>query len=467
MRGTKRFERRITTPYFKVGTLKRVRGKGSVILKSYAGVPFEYLKIYGVTEQEPPNLAEQYFIGAKLAEDYVSAGVTGAYCMPLPSELVGKKLTYTLNKTGTHNGVLLYLSNGTSALFSTLTPLCDSNGEIYTVTGDNFTHLIFTNVYTSDKEVEEGEVFEVRDGIVDFWQSYELQITAEISPDFDTPVLCMGDNGTKITYNFGSSPKEVSIPRFFVNSGSIIIMRFSKYDSMEIRGREKKVIYKDGSASILLVGTESWQINAEAAEAGAGLFGQCSTKYPFSEGYCRFFKFAPWMPEPSAKNVFSYVDSNVALKLERNDASEAYHTQAINEISALLKKKYVDGTSVQLVVKRITPQEHDISNTTLGQSLLDFCAPYESNGEIVFNGDALKADLEIGYYSSEEGDTACLTVICQNEKGEEISRAEHTLRLGSAYRLSAPVLDGYTPKVNELWGAIKEDKTIIIEYKEK
>ena len=78
MRGTKRFERRITTPYFKVGTLKRVRGKGSVILKSYAGVPFEYLKIYGVTEQEPPNLAEQYFTGAKLAEDYVSAGVTGA-----------------------------------------------------------------------------------------------------------------------------------------------------------------------------------------------------------------------------------------------------------------------------------------------------------------------------------------------------------------------------------------------------
>jgi hypothetical protein len=38
--------------------------------------------------------------------------------------------------------------------------------------------------------------------------------------------------------------------------------------------------------------------------------------------------------------------------------------------------------------------------------------------------------------------------------------------MGSAYKINAPEIDGYMPKASELWGAAKENKTVIIEYEE-
>ena len=61
MRGTKRFERRITVPYFTVGVLKETSGIGTATVTASSGVPFEYLKIKGATKQELSNYALLYF----------------------------------------------------------------------------------------------------------------------------------------------------------------------------------------------------------------------------------------------------------------------------------------------------------------------------------------------------------------------------------------------------------------------
>lgn len=468
MRGTKRFERRITVPYFTVGVLKETSGIGTATVTASSGVPFEYLKIKGATKQELSNYALLYFSEHKNAESYLPAGVNGAYSIALPSELVGKKLTYELKKTDTFRGVLLYLADGDSALFSTLTPLCSSRGEGYTVTGDTFTHLIFTNVYTSDKEDEDGVVSEVRDGIVDFWQSYEINITAEISPDSYTPVLCVGDSGLRTVEIFGGKKKTKTIPKQCTYSGKAIELLLSEYDQIEVYGRQRRVIYKEGSVKFYLNGNEAWQIYSPTALTGEGVFVYCRMTTPFKEGYSPHFNFVPWQPPVSRKNIFTAINaSNLAIKLERNTVSNIEYKIALAEVTEFLKSKYLAGEGVVVLAKRASVLEHDLSNTAIGQTLLAVFAPYGTDGELKATGIALMPMLELGYYSLNGGASVTLTLVCQNESSEEISRAEYTLRKGTAYKLSAPEIDGYTPQTSELWGAIKDNKTIIIKYKEK
>ena len=93
--------------------------------------------------------------------------------------------------------------------------------------------------------------------------------------------------------------------------------------------------------------------------------------------------------------------------------------------------------------------------------------PYDTDGKISAAGFELMPTVKLGYYSLNDEKSAFLTVLCQDEGGEELERITHTLRKGSAYHLKTPEIDGYTPKTSELWGAIKDDKTIILEYKEK
>ena len=178
MRATKRFERRITTPYFKVGTLKKVEGEGTVTLSNNAPLPLNRLVIRGNTDVTVTNLASEYLSYFTSENNYVSAGINGAYAIPLPEGFIGNELTFSLSNKSTVGGASLYLADGSSALFSSLTLLCDTNGNSYTVKGSGFTHLIFMNVTTSDKEMDDGSIVLVRDGIVNFWQAHELSITS-------------------------------------------------------------------------------------------------------------------------------------------------------------------------------------------------------------------------------------------------------------------------------------------------
>lgn len=468
MRETKRFERRITTPYFKVGTLKEAVGKGEVVLESSANVPFEYLVIEGATSQELPNRLAGYSETVKNASSYSPAGFDGIYVLPLPSELVGKEITYQLKKTGELGGVVLSLSDGASFLFSELTPLCSQDGEVYTVKGDTFTHLMFTNVYTSDKESEDGVVNEVRDGIIDFWNVCDLVATAEISPDFEAPVSCVGDKGVLLTLNFNGAVEKINIPSTLSYEGKTVPFIFSEYDELEISVRKKRVIYRDGTVHFNLTGEEEWQLYTEFASEGGGALALYEAPTPFSEGYCTHLNFVQWPPESSQKNVFSVFGiSALAIKLEGDEADDGDYEAALEKITALLKEKHKAGAGVEIMAKRREKIEYDISKTELGLSLLSIFTPYDTDGKISAAGFELMPTVKLGYYSLNDEKSAFLTVLCQDEGGEELERITHTLRKGSAYHLKAPEIDGYTPKTSELWGAIKDDKTIILEYKEK
>lgn len=469
MRGTKRFERRITVPYFTVGTLKTVSGGNAVSYNSYAGVPCRHFKIKGITVQSILNLADNYAASIKNAEAYSPAGANGAYSLALPSSFVGKKLTYKLTVNGTLSGVMLYLSDGASAVFSNLTPLCTSSGKPSTVSGSTFTHLVFTNVYTTDKESEDGVVSEVRDGIIDFWSVCNLTVTSEICPDFEAPVVSAGDRGVRVTFNINGASKTIPLPqKAITNQGLTFDMLFTEYDELVIYAQKKRVIYKEGSIKLQLSGSEPWAINKKIAEASSGVFAYFDSLIPISEGYCQYFDYAPWLPSTSRKNVFSVFDgSKFAIKLERNTVSASAYNVALGEIVSFLKNAYASGVGATVIAKRKVGIERDISGTALANTLLSQLPSYGASGQFSAVGYQLNPKLELAYYSLNEGDSVILTLICQSEDGGEISRAEHTLRKGSAYKLSAPEIDGYIPQTSELWGAIKDNKTIIIKYKEK
>lgn len=469
MRTTKRFERRINTPYFKIGELKSVVGNGVVSIEASAGIPFDVLKIKGATEQRIPNLIEPYFADVKNADSYRSGGVTGAYLISLPSELVNKKLTYELKGTATPLGVSLYLSDGESLLFSNLTPLCDSRGNTYSVSGDTFTHLVFTNVYTSDKEDENGDIVLSRDGIIDFWQSYDISVTGGISPEYYSSVLNMGDSGSTIEIGYDSITRRSTLPTSIKYGALTARLLFSEYDEIEIDRKKQKVIYKDGALVVDLTGEEGWQIQPQAVTQGRGMYAFYNLQDSFTEGYCPYLTFACWMPPASAKNVFSSVnEKNVAIKLENNETSIEYVKVALAEITDFLKEKQAAGLGVKLVLKRKSVIERDISSTALAKALLNLKIPKGKDGTLTVRGRELFASIEAKYYSLVEGEKSTLTVLCKNERGDEIASArEYILRRGSAYKLCAPQIDGYEPKESELWGGLKNDKTIIIEYEEK
>ena len=176
----------------------------------------------------------------------------------------------------------------------------------------------------------------------------------------------------------------------------------------------------------------------------------------------------PWLPPTSRKNVFSIFDgSKLAIKLERNKATSSEYTQSLGEITSFLKGAYAAGAGATVIAKRRMAIERDITGTSLAETLLAKLPSYGTSGQISAVGYQLNPRLELAYYSLDEGDSATLTVLCRNESGDEISRTEYVLRKGSAYKLTAPEIDGYTPIASELWGAIKDDKTITLEYKEK
>ncbi len=467
MRGTKRFERRITSRYFKVGELRTVSGDGEVTFDANAGVPFEYLKIKGVTKQPLPNRTEEYFSQIKDAGSYVDAGIVGTYTLALPTEFVGKKLTYELKSSGSLGGVLLYLSDGDNPLFSNLTPLCNSNGQTFRVSGDGFTHLIFTNVYTSEREEDDGSVSISRDGLIDFWSVCDLIVEGEISPGYETPVICVGDTGVLLTIEFNSKIKRLNLPKEIQHQDSKVPLLMSEYDELEIRVLENRVIYREGSVRLSLTGDEPWQINTSVAPTGRGLMAYYYAPVSVLRGYCPYLTFTPWPILPSQKNIFTMMSAKgLAIKFERNETGMAYYKVALSEITNFLKEKHQNAATVQIIAKRAETIEHDITSTTLAGALLSHLKT-KGDGKIVVRGAKLLPHVEARYYSSNEGAKVYLTVKYQNESGTEIATAScYELRMGSAYKINAPEIDGYTPKSSELWGAAKENKTVIIEYEE-
>lgn len=468
MRGTKRFERRVTTPYFKVGTLTRKVGEGSITVDDSAGLPFDTLKIQGNTVTEVPNRAEVYLSYLTSEGYYSSAGTNGAYCISLPSEFIGKELTYELTTKIQSGGAELYLADGGSALFANLTPLCDSSGRTYRVTGNTFTHLIFLNVNTSDKEMDDGSVLLVKDGIVSFWQGHGIKITSEPAPDFYSPVSSLGDSAARFVLTYDGKNKVITFPSKITQNGQEIVLRLSLFDEILVDRKNQRVIYKDGTVLFTLTGNEGWKIYEEGAARGNGVFAYAQMPTAFSEGFCPYLKFAPWIPPTLQKNVFSVFNNrNLAIKLERNEKDPTYFKTALNEIVNMIKERQKSGVPVTVIARRKQALQYDISSSTLARALLAAKVPREKETTVTVRGANVYGFINASYYATEEAENVKLTVLCIDEDITELNMTEHLLRKGSAYCLTLPSIEGYTTTENEIFGAITEDKTVVIEYKEK
>ena len=467
MRATKRFERRITTPYFKVGTLKKVVGEGSVNLSKLAGLPFERLRLCGNMELEIPNRAELYKSYLTNESRYVSAGVNGAYSIALPAEFIGKELTYTVTVKANVGGASLYLADGNSALFNNLTPLAISGSKTHTVKGSTFTHLIFTNVETSDKETDDGAVVLVRDGIISFWQTHDISVTSEPTPNFYSPITVLGNGNARLVASYDGKNKFIILPASLL-ADETVTLRLSRYDEIVVDRKKQSVIYRDGTAVFDLTGNENWKIHESVAAQGKGVFAYATMSAPFTEGYCPYLTFAPWIPSISQKNVFSVFNgTNLAIKLESNETDPAKFKSLLAEIVNMLKTRSASGAGVSIYAKRRQVIGRDISNTSFGKTLLAFTAPRNTEPSLALRNEKLEGYLDVEYYALESGEDSILTVICKNENGQELLLREHTIRRGSAYKLSVPEIDGYEPCEPTLFGALTENKTVVIEYKEK
>ncbi len=469
MRVTKRFERRITTPYFKVGTLKKTLAQTTATITGSAGLPFDNLTLYGSTVQPIPNRAEVYRQYFTSETRYVSAGTNGAYSIALPAEFIGKELNFSISTKASGSGAALYLADASSALFATLTPLCSSSGKAYAVSGSTFTHLIFTNVETTDKETDDGSIILVRDGIIDFWAKHELVVTSAPSPDFFTPVSSVGESGTTLTLSWDGKNNAVNLPVAVTSGNETVTLRLSRYDSITVNRKAQSVIYRDGTVVFDLTGNEAWKIKEDTAAQGKGIFAYAAMSTAFSEGFCPYLTYVTWIPNVALKNVFSVFNSkNLAIKLERNEKDPSYYKEALNEITRMLKTRYNSSAGVSILARRKQIIDRDISNTSLGKALLNLTLPRGSNGTLTLAGTSVAGRVEVQYYALNEADVAPLTVVFQNENGEEISqRKEYLIRKGSLWQLSAPEIDGYTPTSGELFGAITEGETVVIEYKEE
>ena len=470
MRATKRFERRITTPYYKIGTLKRVEGEGTVTLSNNAPIVPNNLVIRGNTTVTVTDFAKDYSSYFENENSYVSAGVNGAYAIPLPESIVGRELVFSLSSKSKVSGAPLYLADGSSLLHSSLTLLCDKNGNSYTVKGSGFTHLIFMNVITSDKEMDDGSIVLVRDGIVNFWEAHDLSITSEPSPAFPATLTYMGNVTSRIIFNCNGKSRTISLPKTISVNEETIPLRFTAYDEIVIDRKSRSVIYREGSFIVNLTGTEIWQISEGAAAQGKGIYSYVTLPIEVAEGVCDSLTYMPWTPSLSCQNVFSiFGGKNLAIRLSGYESSPEYFAQALSRLKSLLKEKYNAGKGISIILRRKKAIEHDLSSTGFATSLLALSVPKRgSESTITFRSSDIFGYVKAEYYAQEEGNNATLTVVSKDESGKEISSPiEYTLRIGSAYKLNAPEIDGYEPCEPTLFGAITENKTVVIEYKEK
>ena len=234
--------------------------------------------------------------------------------------------------------------------------------------------------------------------------------------------------------------------------------------------KSQSVIYREGSFIVNLTGTEIWQISDGAAAKGNGIYAYVVLPIEATEGVCDSLTYIPWIPSLSCQNVFSiFSGKNLAIRLSGYESSPEYFAQTLSRLKSLLKEQYNAGKGISIIVRRKEVIEHDLSSTSFTTTLFSFDVPKRgSEASLTFRGAEIFGYVKAEYYAQEEGNSVTLTLVARGEGGKEIcAPIEYTLRVGSAYELNAPEVDGYEPKEATIFGALTENKTVVIEYKEK
>ena len=136
------------------------------------------------------------------------------------------------------------------------------------------------------------------------------------------------------------------------------------------------------------------------------------------------------------------------------------------EMRNIIRQKYEGGNPITFQYPLETPIEHDITDTDFSQALLNLVVPRTQSGVLRVESALPASGLEVEYYSMEKEDKVALEVLCVSEVGEELKRTSHSVRKDSKYQVKAPLIDGYTPINESIFGVASEEAEIIFEYKE-
>lgn len=173
--------------------------------------------------------------------------------------------------------------------------------------------------------------------------------------------------------------EEIAIPTSVEVEGVTVPLLFTQWDKLTVDRLNNKVIYTEGSWQRAITGKENWFESWGAISSGYGKYYALNLR-PINascanyNGYSNFFKRLNWT---EAKMYGKFVVEHTADSDVIVCATDT--TSPVADFKVWLQEKYAEGNPVVFLVKRYTPHEHDITNTDLGQSLLNLATQNGTN----------------------------------------------------------------------------------------
>lgn len=184
-----------------------------------------------------------------------------------------------------------------------------------------------------------------------------------------------------------------------------------------------------------------------------------------------------------AYNWLIDLDTVVLYEYEGNN-NPVYEAPKIKEIAIPSSVELSDGNELQIALSEserlvfenkssssliyYTEQgSYDLSHTDFAKELAQINAERGTSLEIMVKGAIAPRGLNVTFFSTENEDKAVLKVKYEcNGQGISASK-EYSVRKGSAYKIIAPHIKGYTPIKAETQGVLNESTEIILTYKER
>lgn len=155
----------------------------------------------------------------------------------------------------------------------------------------------------------------------------------------------------------------IEIPTSIDVNGTNVPLLFSEYDKLTVDRVKNEVIYHNGGYSKTLNGNE-------AMGSSTTLFKVWVT-IPFKltgDGFCNQF-LSP--TDFIFANNLSFGDSGMAFPMSRFSST--------NALATFLAEQYNNGTPVVILAQKETPTPYNITNTDLGQALLNLATQNQTN----------------------------------------------------------------------------------------
>lgn len=190
--------------------------------------------------------------------------------------------------------------------------------------------------------------------------------------------------------------EEIAIPASVEVDDSTVPLLMSEYDSLIVNTKENKVIYIEGSWKRKVTGYEPWARHNWAYNNGYGTCYILNIGYYFdavpaqNEGYCSHFPRTRYkMPADINSFSVSQGDQIIVICTDRETPVE--------DFKLWLQQKDRKGDPIVVLIKRLTPIEHDITHTEFGQQLLNFLVQRNGTTAIAISNNALPQLLTAKY----------------------------------------------------------------------